>query len=89
MSSRKEFSMNQHQQSERSAFNVGQGIGAVVLLVIGYGIYGGVYWFATGKLYFGPWEWGLCLLTAVMVGWVSRNRKECTFEEYEEKRKIG
>jgi len=81
--------MKQRQQLERSAFDVGQGMAALVLLVVGYGIYGGAYWLATGRLYFGPWEWGLAVLSSVMIGWICRNRKEATYETYEEKRKTG
>ena len=40
-----------------------------------YGLYGLIYWLVTGRMYFGPWEWGLCLLTAFYISLIHRADK--------------
>lgn len=56
-------------------------VGAVI-----YGGYGAVYWVTTGRLYFGPWEWGLCFITALYMSLIQRSSQR---EKEREDRIIG
>ncbi len=60
----------------QTAYKLGRFISITFTGVIMYGIYGYFYWVVNRSLYFGPWEWGLCFVTAVYVGIIQRIRKD-------------
>jgi len=48
-------------------YTVGRFLSISLVGVIIYSLYGLLYWVVTGRMYFGPWEWGLCLVTALYI----------------------
>ena len=72
--------MSANQPSKQWGYKLGQLLGLFFVGAVAYGSYGLLYWAVTDKLYFGPWEWGLCLLTGVLTSVVAR------VENYAEKK---
>ena len=65
--------MKQNLRSERWEYKLGQFLGVCMVAAVMYGLYGLLYWFVNGETYyFGPWEWGLCLITFMFFSFMQR-----------------
>ena len=53
-------------------YKLGRFLGISFIGAIIYSLYGLIYWLVTGRMYFGPWEWGLCLVTAFYISLIHR-----------------